>query len=499
MKNSISKKISRITFGLILLVLCITFCYQTIFFEDFYLKKKTESLLLNVKRFKTMYSYQIYNNNTLADALKDYEEKNNSRIAIFSQNGELKYLSNYNESIEDINTLTSFCKDLLSDKDLINEVVSDDKVKSTIFSTSNANNKKIGIVAPMSLQRKNDSILISVSSIQPITEASTVIKSFYLYFLVGFIIVALLLSKIYSKLISKPLININNIAKKMSLLDFDAKCEETSDDEIGNLAKTLNFLSSNLKKSLDDLKEKNNQLEQDIEKERTLEKMRKDFVASVSHDLKTPLGIIRGYAEGLKDGIVTGEQSIIYINTIIEETEKMDLLLKNMLQLSQLESETISTSIESFNIIRLLRSMINKFSLEASSKNLKIELIAPMEYSYVKADVLKIEQVIQNLLSNAIKYTPPSNKIIVSVKDDNEYYSISIENKNAHIPENEIDNIFLKFYRLDKSGDRSKNSFGLGLSIVKRILELHNSDFSLINTSDGVLFTFTLIKDKIID
>ena len=227
--------------------------------------------------------------------------------------------------------------------------------------------------------------------------------------------------------------------------------------------------------------------------------MRKDFVASVSHDLKTPLGIIRGYAEGLKDGIVTGEQSIIYINTIIEETEKMDLLLKNMLQLSQLESETISTSIESFNIIRLLRSMINKFSLEASSKNLKIELIAPMEYSYVKADVLKIEQVIQNLLSNAIKYTPPSNKIIVSVKDDNEYYSISIENKNAHIPENEIDNIFLKFYRLDKSGDRSKNSFGLGLSIVKRILELHNSDFSLINTSDGVLFTFTLIKDKIID
>ena len=242
---------------------------------------------------------------------------------------------------------------------------------------------------------------------------------------------------------------------------------------------------------------KNFQLEREIEKERNLENMRKDFVSSVSHDLKTPLGIISGYAEGLRDGIVSGKDADIYLETIIDEATKMNLLLTNMLELSKLESDTISLNLESFNIVRLLQGMVKKLSLELQNKELNVIFNLP-EYAYIEADVLALEQVVQNLLSNAIKYSPRGNNIIISVEEMELVYLISIENTGVIIPEKELDNVFAKFYRLDKSGDRTKNSYGLGLSTVKRILTLHNSDFSINNKENSVIFKFTLKKKDLI-
>ena len=479
MNNSISKRITIITFGLISVVFCFTFLFQTIFFEDFYLSKKTESLILDVKRIKALYSYQDFDTKTLTSALKNFEEKNNSRVAIFSvDTGSVKYLSFFdNNNLDDMKSLTNFCSDLLYNTDLIEDVLYNNKVQSTIFKNKSSNYKQIGIISPISIQNENDSILISVSSIQPIKEASSVIRSFYFYLLIGFLILAIFLSRIYSKLISNPLINLNNVAKKMSNFDFDVKCEINSDDEIGNLANTLNFLSSNLENALQTLQEKNAQLERDIEKERNLENMRKDFVSSVSHDLRTPLGIISGYAEGLRDGIVSGKDSFVYLDTIIDEANKMNLLITNMLDLSKLESETIGLHLESFNIVRLLRGMVKKLSLEFKNKDLHVKFDLP---------------------SYAIKYTPAGNDIIISVKEEEINYLISIENKGIKIPEKELENVFAKFYRLDKSGDRTKNSYGLGLATVQRILSLHKSEFSLSNTQDGVLFKFTLRKQDIL-
>lgn len=496
MKNSISKRISLITFGLISSVFLLTFLFQSMFFEEFYLFKKTESLILDVKRFQTMYSYQILNEKLLEDALITYEEKNNCRIAIFSLDGKLKYLTHYGSDVDDTKSLADFCSELLSDTELITDVLTTNKIKSTIFTNKYSNYKKIGVVAPMSLQSENDSLVISVSSVQPIMEASSVIRTFYLYLFIGFLILAVFLSRIYSRLISTPLINLNKVAKRMSLLDFDAKCDITSDDEIGNLAKTLNFLSSNLENSLQTLKEKNEQLERDIEKERNLENMRKDFVSSVSHDLRTPLGIISGYAEGLKDGIVSGKDAEAYLQTIIDESTKMNLLLTNMLEISKLESDTINLNLQSFNIVRLLQGMVKRFTLEFQNRGLYVEFNLP-QYAYVEGDILTLEQVVQNLLSNTLKYTPRGNTIYISVEEIDSVYLISIENTGVNIPENELENIFAKFYRLDKSGDRTKNSYGLGLATVKRILTLHNSEFSISNTERGVLFKFTLKKQDL--
>ena len=494
MNKSISNKLFKITFGLILALFIVNITVQLLFFEDFYLEKKVKDLKNEVNTFRTMYSYQIYNKNTLFNALSSYEESNNSKMAIFSLDGELKYLTNYENGIDDSALLTAFCTDLISNRDLIKRVLENNTIEWTIFTDKSTDSKKIGVVSPMSLQHYNDSIIISVSSIQPLKEAASVIKSFYFYLFIGILVVAIILSKIYARLISKPLIRINSVAKKMSNLDFDAKCEESSQDEIGNLAKTLNFLSSNLKNALDDLKDKNLKLEKEIEKERNLENMRKDFVTSVSHDLKTPIGIISGYAEGLKDDIVTGEDRRIYLDTIIDEANKMNALLNSMLELSRLENDTISLSLESFNIVRLLRGMLKKLSLELTNKNIKVIYENMPSYAYVKGDILKIEQVIQNLITNGIKYSPNGSTITVSVIDNDDNYTISVENSGVHIPEQELENIYAKFYRLDKSGDRTKKSYGLGLAIVKRILDLHESVYSISNSDNGVLFKFTLSK-----
>lgn len=495
--NSISKKLFKITLSLILGVFFITLLFQTLFFEDFYLFKKEKNLINQANQFRYMYSYQIYNTEVLSMALTNYEENNSSRVAIIPLNrNDVVYVSNNQNSDKTFATLTQFCAELLSDTDLITNVLDKNKPISSIFVNDWTDKKQIGVVAPISLQNENDALFISVSSIQPITEASSVIKIFYFYLLIGFIIVAIFLSSIYANLIAKPLKNLDNVAKQMSNLDFDVKCHVTSNDEIGSLANTLNFLSSKLKKSLEDLKEKNLKLEADIEKERELENMRKDFVASVSHDLKTPIGIISGYAEGLKDGIVSPENTQLYLETIIDEADKMNNLVTSMLELSKLESNSMLLQIESFNIVRLIRAKLKSLYLDLKQKSIEVNYINIPEFAYVQGDVLKIERVIQNLITNSIKYTPEGNFINISIVENTDNFEISIENTGSYIPESELDNIFLKFYKLDKSGNRSTNSFGLGLSIVQKILELHNSTYSIKNSTNGVVFKFTLAKSK---
>lgn len=501
MKETLSKKIFLITFIFLVSFMALTLLFQTFIFEDFYQQKKTKSLSNQVEEFSRKNSFKINDTNKLYTALRDFENKNNSKIAIFSTDGKLRYISSDLENDkENIKMLTEFCSSLLSNNDVLMKLFTSQKPICTTFFTNNHNTKNIGVATPISIDTKDDGIVICVASIQPIIEASNVISEFYVYIFIGILFICLIISSIFSNLVTHPLKNINNVAIKMSKMDFSEKCKTTRDDEIGNLAKTLNFLSTNLKSSLEDLKEKNKKLEQDIEKERKLETMRKDFVASVSHELKTPIGIIEGYAEGLKDGIVSGDDAFIYLETIIDESKKMGKLVSNMLELSKLESGVIKPQFEIFNINRLINNVVNKLKPDCIEKNLKIEFSPKTEYSYVNADVFQMEQVLTNVITNAIKYTPNNNYIKICIEDVNEnYFNISVLNTGTSIPEGENINLFDKFYKLDKSRNRKTNSTGLGLSIVKNILDLHNFKYDLRNVDDGVLFEFFLKKAEIDD
>lgn len=490
MKHNLSKKIFTITFSLLLGLMVVIFIFQTFFFQSFYELKKKANLTTETKRFASLYSNQIGDYNNMVKALLIFENQTNSKIGVFSAATEdVLYISDpYSKETAYVETL----KFLLKNTSLKNEILSTGKTKTIDFTDPKSNGKKIGVMAPMSLYSPNDSILISVASIQPIEEASDVIREFYSYIFIGFIFISIVLSTVYSNLISKPLIKINNVAKKMSKMNFDEKCVIDREDEIGSLASTLNFLSSNLDGALKDLKEKNKKLESDIEKERNLEIMRKDFVDSVSHELKTPIGIIEGYAEGLKDGIVSGEDATLYLETIIDESKKMSILVTNMLELSRLESGVIKPTLEIFNINRLIKNLVNKFSIEAKEHNLTLTFNEGTDYSYIKADKFKMEQVLTNLITNAIKYTPENNDIIVSINRLQNYYEISVVNYGIQIDKEDIDKLFNKFYRRDKARNRSKNSTGLGLAIVKNILDIHNFTYSLNNIENAVEFKFSL-------
>lgn len=493
-KKNISKKIFIITFSLIFIVLIFSMLFQSFFFDDFYLNRKVKNMINETNKFSELYSYQVNNNRVLNEALFRFEQDNNSKAAIFSLDGNITFLPNFENSTYDFNTFSYYCSELLNNKELIYSVLHNGNTESTIFVNEVTNSTKIGVLTPISLSSKNDAILISVSSMQPIEEAASVIREFYIYLFLGFSVLGVILTLIYTKLISKPLQDINKVAEKMSALDFTAKCNVESEDEIGNLALTLNFLSSTLENALSDLKIKNEKLTQDIERERKIEENRKDFIASISHDLKTPIGIIKGYAEGIKDGIATGEDAIIYLDTIIDEAHKMSKLVTNMLELSKLESDTIQLVLNKFNILRLIQKIMKSFKLEFASKNLNLILKTDLEYCYVLADSFQLDQVLNNLISNALKYTPSNNDVIISVTESEEIIEISVENKGTFIPENELENIFNKFYTIDKSRNSALKSNGLGLSIVKKILALHESNFNLTNSEEGVIFTFTLKK-----
>lgn len=502
MKKSISKRLFIITFGIIIFLTLFTMVFQMSFFQEFYFKRKSSDLSNAVLKFRALYSYDIKNTGSLYKALSLFELENNAKIGIYSTDSTPKYLPDPdNQNSEAADLLNNIFNELYSDPDFAKTLLNSNSGVTTVFNSKKYSTKYIVYMVPFSFTTTNDSIIVAITSFQPIEEASSLIKDFYKYIIIIVIIIGLILSYVFSNLISKPLVKLNKSAKKMSAMDFSEKCNIDREDEIGSLAKTLNFLSKNLSNALEDLKIKNKKLEEDIEKERELEKLRKDFIAGASHELKTPIGIISGYAEGIKDGIVDDSDRDIYLDIIIDEAEKMNKLVMDMLELSKLEAGKIDLHFIDFSLTALTEEVLVKNAVDINNNNLTvIKNYSPDEDVYVEGDDFKIEQVITNFVTNAIKYSEPNNKIIIDIKpveEDKIYFSI--ENTGAHIPETELSKIWNQFYRGDTSRNRCARSTGLGLSIVKNLLQAHGSEFGVMNTEDGVKFYFTLKKSNEVD
>jgi len=283
----------------------------------------------------------------------------------------------------------------------------------------------------------------------------------------------------------------NNAATKMAELDFSVKCDIQSNDELGSLSQSLNTLSHNLESSLTELRDTNSKLIDDIEREKQQELIRKEFVANVSHELKTPLGIMKGFAEGIKDGIFEDKKEY-YLDVIIDEIEKMNVMIFDMLEISKLESKEYTLSKNVFEIDELLKKV--KFRFDPMLNDNKLTASMDLKPYKVSGDSSKIEQVLMNLFSNAIRYSAENEKIKIRVIENNEKIRVSISNSGSYIAEEDISKIWDRFYRVEKSRNKSQGGTGLGLLIVKNILELHESEYGVRNTKDGVEFYFHLDK-----
>lgn len=226
-----------------------------------------------------------------------------------------------------------------------------------------------------------------------------------------------------------------------------------------------------LEKGIEDLNRTNEQLKEEIERERQIDILRKEFIANVSHELKTPIAIIQGYAQGLYENIASEEDKEFYSQTIIEESKKMDHLVKELLLISKMESGQLKLEIEEFEIKSLIEEITEK--LLVKYKNFEVEY--PLKEFYVLGDEIYIGRVLQNLIENALKYSEDSNKIKIQLEEKGEQCIISIENTTRSLLSEELKNLWTPFYRLDKA--RNREGHGLGLSIVKGILQRHNSKF----------------------
>ncbi|MFP3388320.1 sensor histidine kinase [Brevibacillus sp. SIMBA_040] len=328
--------------------------------------------------------------------------------------------------------------------------------------------------------------MFAMTSLQPVSEAAGVMQRYYIYIIVATLLLVLLASFYFSRWLARPLLRINQTTQKMAGLDFSEKIPVTTKDEIGELSRNINELSERLHSHI-------HRLEQDIEKEKQLENTRKEFISGVSHELKTPLSVIQSCLSILRDGVASHKREY-YFAAMEDEVKRMDLLIVDMLELAKYESGTYKLKLDSFYIDTVIEHICRNLQLQIENKQLRMH--TQLSSVEVMANQNRIEQVIVNFLTNAIRYTPEQESIMVSAIEEKNTVKVTIENKGAHIPDEQLEKIWDRFYRGEPSRQRSSGGTGLGLAIAKKILELHNVPYGARNTSEGVMFYFYLNKKE---
>ena len=309
------------------------------------------------------------------------------------------------------------------------------------------------------------------------------------------LIVGIISAFVVSTYITRPIKQLSDIAERMSEMDFDARYEGSDKGEIGLLGKSMNNMSEKLEHNIAELKKANLELKKDIDKKEKLEIMRTDFLSNVSHELKTPIALIQGYAEGLKEGITDDPESMgFYCDVIMDEANKMNTMVKRLLTLNQIEFGNDEPDMERFNINELIASVVDAIAIRAGQKNMSIVFDNRNEQNFVWADEYKTEEVLTNYISNALNHCDGKQAIEVrtSKSEDGATLTVTVYNSGRNIAEEDLERIWEKFYKTDKARTREYGGNGIGLSIVKAIMESMGQEYGVRNVSDGVEFWFTL-------
>ena len=295
-----------------------------------------------------------------------------------------------------------------------------------------------------------------------------------------------------AKKVVSPIRSLAALSARMSELDFEARYTGDSEDEIGVLGHSMNTLSERLKDTIGELKTANNELQKDIEEKIKIDETRKEFIANVSHELKTPIALIQGYAEGLTEGMAEDEDSRnYYCEVIMDEAGKMNKMVKQLLTLTALEFGNDMPVMERFDITALIRGILASAGILLQQKEARV-VFEQKEPVWVWADEFKIEEVITNYLNNAMNHLDGERQITISIFREGDQVRITVFNTGQHIPEEDLDNLWTKFYKVDKARTREYGGSGIGLSIVKAIMDSHNKSCGVENVDGGVEFWFTV-------
>ena len=306
------------------------------------------------------------------------------------------------------------------------------------------------------------------------------------------ILVSVLLAWYFSKRITEPIMELATLSQKMADLDFDAKYTSGGSNEIGVLGENFNRMSERLEQTISNLKEANYKLQKDIEQKEKRENMRSEFLGNVSHELKTPIALIQGYAEGLKEGVNDDPESReFYCEVIMDEAGKMNRMVKNLLALNQLEFGEDDVQFERFDITSLISGVLQSLDILIEQKEAQV-IFRHKNPVYVWADEFKVEQVVRNYVNNALNHVDGEKVIEIKITQENDMAKITVFNTGTPIPEEDLPHIWEKFYKVDKARTREYGGNGIGLSIVKAIMDSFGKGYGAINHTNGVEFWFEL-------
>lgn len=336
-------------------------------------------------------------------------------------------------------------------------------------------------------------IFLMRMAVESIHESVSISFKFFIYIGVFVSLVGIIIAFIISGEYTKPILKMAKLSQEMSNLNFNVKYNVETEDELGVLGKSMNELSDKLETAFIELKQANYKLRKDIAQKEEVDKMRKEFISNVSHELKTPIALIQGYAEGLSECINDDDASReFYCEVITDEADKMNKLVRNLLSLNQIEYGNSMLQYDKFNIYMVVEGVISKLDYLFKQNDINIEFQYTNQEIYVYADEFKIEEVITNYLTNAINHINDKKTIKINIYNEDKKVRVSVFNTGIPIPEDELENIWIKFYKVDKARTREYGGSGIGLSIVKAIMNAHGTQCGVINHTDGVEFWFEL-------
>ena len=472
--------------GLIILFLILV---NNFVFGQFYLYSKTKALK---SVYENINNYYINNEDgNMESQLERIAIKNNFDILIKNNQNVNVYTSNkdFFSTLGQMNEMTSRFND--------NDGEEIEKGEKFIIKKIKDNKNGITYVL-LSAILDNDYLLyirIPITSI----EESVKISNNFLYLMAGFaILIAAVIVSYVSRKFTDPILELNDIARKMANLDFSHKYRITgADDEINNLGKSINVMSDKLERTIKQLRSTNIELEKDIEEKSKLDEMRKSFISDVSHELKTPIALIQGYSEGLLENVNSDEESRkFYAEVILDETNKMDRLVKQLLELMRLEYGKREFNDTNFNIVEVEKEVVRKSKVILEAEEVEVRFKTTDEIN-VFADDFYIEQVISNYITNAIKHVKEiagEKYIQVENEIDIEKNKVRVKvfNTGENIAEEHIAKIWNRFYKVDESRSRDSGGTGIGLSFVKAIMSNYGNVYGVINKENGVEFYLEL-------
>ena len=490
MKKSISRQIAVVFSGLVVAIVAITIFLNNQFLGSYYVHHKQEALIDIYKRMENAVSKSGNSYASLAAELNEIIEIGNLNFIIVAGDNQNLLTSTTNEL--QTSSMSQQLRGYLLNKNQARGELLQASEMYEIHKARNIldDNEYIEMWGFLS----DGSIFLVRSPLESIMESVKLSNRFFLFVMVVMLLLGSITTWYFSKRIANPILELANLSQRMAGLDFEAKYMSGGENEIGVLGRNFNAMSERLESTISELKSANYELEKDIRKKEEIETMRTEFIGNVSHELKTPIALIQGYAEGLKEGISDDPESrAFYCDVIMDEANKMNHMVKNLLTLNQLELGEEEVVFERFDIVELITGVLQSSEILIQQKNADLRLHAESP-TFVWGDEWKVEQVVRNYLSNALNHLAGENVIDIRVTKHMEKGAvrISVFNTGNQIPEEDIDQIWNKFYKVDKAHTREYGGNGIGLSIVKAIMDSFHKEYGVKNYNNGVQFWFEL-------